>query len=140
MSVKQNINLSPQVREQFMRMGVVPEEIWTQIVRDYPELADAFRNNPKLRAALIECSLNLTNITKYEHEPEVMEPIEKVLQLFPQSKEFLREYLINDLYGSLMIDQYRVSVGYEKLCVYIWRGSLCLIATAFSIALVQMLI
>ena len=123
-----------------MQMGVVPEEIWTQIVRDYPELADAFRNNPKLRAAMIECSLNLTNITKYEHEPEVMEPIEKVLQLFPQSKEFLREYLINDLYGSLMIDQYRVSVGYEKLCVYIWRGSLCLIATAFSIALVQMLI
>ena len=123
-----------------MRMGVVPEEIWTQIVRDYPELADAFRNNPKLRAALIECSLNLTNITKYEHEPEVMEPIEKVLQLFPQSKEFLREYLINDLYGSLMIDQYRVSVGYEKLCVYIWRGSLCFIATAFGIALVQMLI
>ena len=69
-----------------------------------------------------------------------MEPIEKVLQLFPQSKEFLREYLINDLYGSLMINQYRVSVGYEKLCVYIWRGSLCFIATAFSIALVQMLI
>lgn len=49
-----------------------------------------------------------------------MEPIEKVLQLFPQSKEFLREYLINDLYGSLMINQYRVSVGYEKLCVYIY--------------------
>lgn len=140
MSVKQNINLSPQVRKQFMQMGVVPEEIWTQIVRDYPELADAFRNNPKLRAAMIECSLNLTNITKYEHEPEVMEPIEKVLQLFPQSKEFLREYLINDSYGSLMINQYRVSVGYEKLCVYIWRGSLCFIATAFSIALVQMLI
>ena len=123
-----------------MQMGVVPEEIWTQIVRDYPELADAFRNNPKLRAALIECSLNLTNITKYEHEPEVMEPIEKVLQLFPQSKEFLREYLINDLYGSLMVNQYRLSVDYEKLCVYIWRGSLCFIATAFSIALVQMLI
>jgi len=54
MSVKQNINLSPQVREQFMQMGVVPEEIWTQIVRDYPELADAFRNNPKLRAAMID--------------------------------------------------------------------------------------
>ena len=89
---------------------------------------------------MIECSQNLTNITKYQDEPEVMEPIEKVLQLFPQAKEFLREYLINDLYGSFMVHQYRLSVGYEKLCVYIWRGSLCFIATAFSIALVRMLI
>ena len=117
-----------------------PEEIWTQIVRDYPELTDAFRNNPKLRAAMFECSQNLANIMKYKNEPEVMEPIEKVLQLFPQAKEFLREYLINDLYGSFMVHQYRLSVGYEKLCVYIWRGSLCFIATAFSIALVRMLI
>ena len=140
MSVQQNINLSPQVREQFVQMGVAPEEIWTQIVRDYPELTDAFRNNPKLRAAMFECSQNLANIMKYKNEPEVMEPIEKVLQLFPQAKEFLREYLINDLYGSFMVHQYRLSVGYEKLCVYIWRGSLCFIATAFSIALVRMLI
>ena len=140
MSVQQNINLSPQVREQFVQVGIAPEEIWTQIVRDYPELTDAFRNNPKLRAAMFECSQNLANIMKYKNEPEVMEPIEKVLQLFPQAKEFLREYLINDLYGSLMVSQYRLTVRYEKLCEYIWRGSLCFIATAFSIALVQMLI
>ena len=140
MSVQQNINLSPQVREQFVQMGVAPEEMWTQVVRDYPELADAFRNNAKLRAAMIECSQNLTNIMKYQDEPEVMEPIEKVVQLFPQAKEFLREYLINDLYGSLMVSQYRLTVRYEKLCEYIWRGSLCFIATAFSIALFQMLI
>ena len=119
MSVQQNINLSPQVREQFVQVGIAPEEIWTQIVRDYPELTDAFRNNPKLRAAMFECSQNLANIMKYKNEPEVMEPIEKVLQLFPQAKEFLREYLINDLYGSFMVHQYRLSVGYEKLCVYI---------------------
>ena len=140
MSVQQNINLSPQVREQFVQVGIAPEEIWTQIVRDYPELTDAFRNNPKLRAAMFECSQNLANIMKYKNEPEVMEPIEKVLQLFPQAKEFLREYLINDLYGSLMVSQYRLTVRYEKLCEYIWRGSLCFIATAFSIALFQMLI
>ena len=72
MSVQQNINLSPQVREQFVQMGVAPEEMWTQIVRDYPELADAFRNNAKLRAAMIECSQNLTNITKYQDEPEAV--------------------------------------------------------------------
>ena len=138
-----DINLSPQVREQFVQMGVQPEKMWTQIVRD-PELADTFRNNPKVRAAMMECSQNITNITKYQDDPEVMEPIEKVLQLFPQAQRFLREYLIIDLhgplYGPLMIHHYRLQLVYEKICVYIWRGSLCLIATAFSIALVQMLI
>ena len=67
MSVQQNINLSPQVREQFVQVGIAPEEIWTQIVRDYPELTDAFRNNPKLRAAMFECSQNLANIMNSEY-------------------------------------------------------------------------
>tara|TARA_B110000305_G_scaffold119751_1_gene134423 strand:- start:763 stop:1113 length:351 start_codon:yes stop_codon:yes gene_type:complete len=33
-----------------------------------------------------------------------------------------------------------ITVGYEKLCAYLWRGSLCFIAAVFCIALDQMLI
>ena len=33
-----------------------------------------------------------------------------------------------------------ITAGYEKLCAYVWRGSVCFIAAAFCIALVQMLI
>ena len=74
---------SPEVQEQFAQMGMKPEDVLTQIMQD-PELASAFQN-PKVQAAVMDCSANPMNITKYQNDPEVMKTFEKLASLFPQA-------------------------------------------------------
>ncbi len=74
---------SPEVQEQFAQMGMKPEDVLTQIMQD-PELAGAFQN-PKVQAAVMDCSANPMNITKYQNDPEVMKTFEKLASLFPQA-------------------------------------------------------
>jgi len=74
---------SPEVQEQFAAMGMKPEDVLTQIMQD-PELASAFQN-PKVQAAVMDCSANPMNITKYQNDPEVMKTFEKLASLFPQA-------------------------------------------------------
>ena len=78
---------SPEVQEQFAQMGMKPEDVLTQIMQD-PELAGAFQN-PKVQAAVMDCSANPMNITKYQNDPEVMKTFEKLASLFPNSKNNL---------------------------------------------------
>lgn len=73
---------SPEVQEQFAAMGMKPEDVLTQIMSD-PELAAAFQN-PKVQAAVMDCSTNPMNITKYQNDPEIMGTFEKLAALFPQ--------------------------------------------------------
>uniref|UniRef100_A0A6U0EAA9 Protein TIC 40, chloroplastic n=1 Tax=Ostreococcus mediterraneus TaxID=1486918 RepID=A0A6U0EAA9_9CHLO len=74
---------SPEVQEQFAAMGMKPEDVLTQIMSD-PELAAAFQN-PKVQAAVMDCSTNPMNITKYQNDPEIMGTFEKLAALFPQA-------------------------------------------------------
>jgi len=73
---------SPEVQEQFAQMGMKPEDVLTQIMSD-PELAAAFQN-PKIQSAVMDCSTNPMNITKYQDDPEIMQTFEKLAALFPQ--------------------------------------------------------
>lgn len=47
-----------------------------------PELATAF-SNPKVQAAIMDCSTNPANISKYQNDPEVMSTFMKISTLFP---------------------------------------------------------
>ena len=73
---------SPEVQEQFAQMCMKPEDVLTKIMQD-PDLAQAFQN-PKIQAAVMDCSTNHMNITKYQNDPEIMKTFEKLAQLFPQ--------------------------------------------------------
>ena len=73
---------SPEVQEQFAQMGMKPEDVLTQIMSD-PELAQAFQD-PKVQAAVMDCSTNPMNITKYQNDPQIMGVFEKLAALFPQ--------------------------------------------------------
>ena len=73
---------SPEVQEQFAQMGMKPEDVLTQIM-SAPELAQAFQD-PKVQAAVMDCSTNPMNITKYQNDPQIMGVFEKLAALFPQ--------------------------------------------------------
>ena len=73
---------SPEVQEQFAQMGMKPEDVLTKIMQD-PELAQAFQN-PKVQQAVMDCSTNPMNITKYQDDPEIMSTFEKLAAMFPQ--------------------------------------------------------
>lgn len=73
---------SPEVQEQFAAMGMKPEDVLTQIMSD-PELAKAFQN-PKVQAAVMDCSTNPMNITKYQNDELIMSTFNKLAALFPQ--------------------------------------------------------
>ena len=75
---------SPEVQEQFAQMGMKPEDVLTQIMSD-PELAQAFQD-PKVQAAVMDCSTNPMNITKYQNDPQIMGVFEKLAALFPQDR------------------------------------------------------
>ena len=73
---------SPEVQEQFAQMGMKPEDVLTKIMQD-PELAQSFQN-PKVQQAVMDCSTNPMNITKYQDDPEIMSTFEKLAAMFPQ--------------------------------------------------------
>ncbi|CAF2136264.1 unnamed protein product, partial [Brassica napus] len=60
---------SPEVKQQFDQIGLTPEEVISKIMQN-PDVAMAFQN-PRVQAALMECSENPMNIMKYQNDKEV---------------------------------------------------------------------
>ncbi|KAM0035041.1 putative Heat shock chaperonin-binding, UCH-binding domain superfamily, STI1 [Helianthus debilis subsp. tardiflorus] len=72
---------SPEVKEQFDRIGLTPEEVVSKIMAN-PEVAMAFQN-PRVQAAIMDCSENPMSIIKYQNDKEVMDLFDKISELFP---------------------------------------------------------
>lgn len=72
---------SPEVKEQFDQIGLTPEEVISKIMAN-PEVAMAFQN-PKVQAAIMDCSQNPLSIAKYQNDKEVMDVFNKISELFP---------------------------------------------------------
>ncbi|KAG0503998.1 hypothetical protein HPP92_004070 [Vanilla planifolia] len=72
---------SPEVKQQFDQIGLSPEEVISKIMAN-PEVALAFQN-PKVQAAIMECSQNPLSISKYQNDKEVMDVFTKISELFP---------------------------------------------------------
>ncbi|TKY47309.1 TIC 40 [Spatholobus suberectus] len=82
MDTLKNFDLhSPEVKQQFDQIGLSPEEVISKIMAN-PEVAVAFQN-PKVQAAIMDCSQNPLNITKYQNDKEVMDVFNKISELFP---------------------------------------------------------
>jgi hypothetical protein len=63
------------------QLGMKPEDVMTKIMAN-PELAQAFQN-PKVQAAIMDCSSNPANIAKYQNDPEIMTVFTKIATIFP---------------------------------------------------------
>lgn len=61
---------APEVKQQFEAMGMKPEEVVQKIMAT-PDLAAAFQN-PRVQAAIMDCSANPMNIAKYQDDAEIM--------------------------------------------------------------------
>ncbi|XP_042978907.1 protein TIC 40, chloroplastic-like [Carya illinoinensis] len=72
---------SPELKQQFDQIGHSPEEAFVKIMAD-PELRLAFQN-PRIQAAIMECSQNPLSISKYQNDKEVMDLFNKISELFP---------------------------------------------------------
>jgi len=72
---------STEVKQQFEQIGLTPEEVVAKIMAN-PEVAVAFQD-PKVQAAIMDCSTNPLNITKYQNDKEVMDVFNKISELFP---------------------------------------------------------
>ncbi|MED6118694.1 Protein TIC 40, chloroplastic [Stylosanthes scabra] len=72
---------SPEVKQQFDQIGLSPEEVISKIMAN-PEVAMAFQN-PRVQAAIMDCSQNPMNITKYQNDQEVMSVFNKISEMFP---------------------------------------------------------
>jgi hypothetical protein len=72
---------SNEVKQQFEQIGLTPEEVVAKIMAN-PEVAVAFQN-PRVQAAIMDCSQNPLNITKYQNDKEVMDVFNKISELFP---------------------------------------------------------
>ncbi|KAH7681465.1 Hsp70-interacting protein Hip/Transient component of progesterone receptor complexes and an Hsp70-binding protein [Dioscorea alata] len=82
MESMKNFDLSsPEVKQQFEQIGLSPEEVISKIMAN-PDIAMAFQN-PKVQAAIMECSQNPLSITKYQNDKEVMDVFNKISELFP---------------------------------------------------------
>ncbi|XP_028768846.1 protein TIC 40, chloroplastic [Neltuma alba] len=82
MDTLKNFDLnSPEVKQQFDQIGLTPEEVVSKIMSN-PDVAMAFQN-PKVQAAIMDCSQNPLNITKYQNDKEVMDVFNKISELFP---------------------------------------------------------
>ncbi|WOG97197.1 hypothetical protein DCAR_0416537 [Daucus carota subsp. sativus] len=78
----QNFDLSsPEVKEQFDQIGLTPEEVISKIMSN-PDVAMAFQN-PRVQAAIMDCSQNPLSIAKYQNDKEVMDVFNKISELFP---------------------------------------------------------
>eukprot|EP00850_Spirogloea_muscicola_P007426 SM000037S13561 [mRNA] locus=s37:637617:639756:+ [translate_table: standard] len=72
---------STEVRQQFEQIGMSPEEVVGKIMAN-PDVAMAFQN-PKVQAAIMDCSQNPLNLAKYQNDKEVMDVFNKISELFP---------------------------------------------------------
>ncbi|XP_075482862.1 protein TIC 40, chloroplastic-like isoform X1 [Primulina tabacum] len=72
---------SPEVKQQFDQIGLTPEEVISKIMAN-PDVAMAFQN-PRVQAAIMECSQNPLSIAKYQNDKEVMDVFNKISELFP---------------------------------------------------------
>ncbi|GMY39130.1 protein TIC 40, chloroplastic-like isoform X2 [Fagus crenata] len=72
---------SPEVKQQFDQIGLSPEEAISRIMAN-PEVALAFQN-PRVQAAIMDCSQNPLSIAKYQNDKEVMDVFNKLSELFP---------------------------------------------------------
>ncbi|XP_057833298.2 protein TIC 40, chloroplastic isoform X3 [Cryptomeria japonica] len=72
---------SQEVKQQFEQIGLTPEEVISKIMAN-PDVAMAFQN-PKVQAAIMDCSQNPMSITKYQNDKEVMDVFNKISELFP---------------------------------------------------------
>ncbi|PKA66759.1 Protein TIC 40, chloroplastic [Apostasia shenzhenica] len=72
---------SPEVKQQFNQIGLTPEEVISKIMAN-PDVALAFQN-PKVQAAIMDCSQNPLSIAKYQNDKEVMDVFNKISELFP---------------------------------------------------------
>ncbi|XWS30835.1 hypothetical protein CRYUN_Cryun23aG0024900 [Craigia yunnanensis] len=90
---------SPEVKQQFDQIGLAPEEVISKIMA-HPEVAMAFQN-PRVQAAIMDCSQNPLSIAKYQNDKEclastcpfkqnfllslvtVMDVFNKISELFP---------------------------------------------------------
>ncbi|XP_014518692.1 protein TIC 40, chloroplastic [Vigna radiata var. radiata] len=82
MDTLKNFDLnSPQVKQQFDQIGLSPEEVVSKIMAN-PEVAMAFQN-PRVQAAIMDCSQNPLNITKYQNDKEIMDVFNKISEIFP---------------------------------------------------------
>ncbi|CAL5417189.1 unnamed protein product [Camellia sinensis] len=72
---------SPEVKQQFDQIGLTPEEVISKIMAN-PEVAMAFQN-PRVQAAIMDCSQNPLSIAKYQNDKEVMDVFNKISELFP---------------------------------------------------------
>ncbi|XP_058195628.1 protein TIC 40, chloroplastic [Rhododendron vialii] len=72
---------SPEVKQQFDQIGLTPEEVISKIMAN-PDIAMAFQN-PRVQAAIMDCSQNPMSIAKYQNDKEVMDVFNKISELFP---------------------------------------------------------
>ncbi|KAK6255830.1 hypothetical protein SCA6_017135 [Theobroma cacao] len=63
------------------QIGLTPEEVISKIMAN-PEVAMAFQN-PRVQAAIMDCSQNPLSIAKYQNDKEVMDVFNKISELFP---------------------------------------------------------
>ncbi|OIV95683.1 hypothetical protein TanjilG_01477 [Lupinus angustifolius] len=82
MDTLKNFDLnSPVVKQQFDQIGLSPEEVISKIMAN-PDVAMAFQN-PRVQAAIMDCSQNPLSIAKYQNDKEVMDVFNKISELFP---------------------------------------------------------
>ncbi|GFP81293.1 protein tic 40 chloroplastic [Phtheirospermum japonicum] len=72
---------SPEIKQQFDQIGLTPEEVISKIMAN-PDVARAFQN-PRVQAAIMDCSQNPMSIAKYQNDKEVMDVFNKISELFP---------------------------------------------------------
>ncbi|GER38690.1 D-3-phosphoglycerate dehydrogenase [Striga asiatica] len=60
---------SPEIKQQFDQIGLTPEEVISKIMAN-PDVAMAFQN-PRVQAAIMDCSQNPLSIAKYQNDKEV---------------------------------------------------------------------
>ncbi|XP_059280501.1 protein TIC 40, chloroplastic [Lycium ferocissimum] len=72
---------SPEIKQQFDQIGLTPEEVISKIMAN-PDVAMAFQN-PRVQAAIMDCSQNPLSISKYQNDKEVMDVFNKISELFP---------------------------------------------------------
>ncbi|KAL0365806.1 UNVERIFIED_CONTAM: protein, chloroplastic [Sesamum radiatum] len=59
---------SPEIKQQFDQIGLSPEEVISKIMAN-PDVAMAFQN-PRVQAAIMDCSQNPLSIAKYQNDKE----------------------------------------------------------------------
>ncbi|KAL0282820.1 UNVERIFIED_CONTAM: protein, chloroplastic [Sesamum angustifolium] len=85
---------SPEIKQQFDQIGLSPEEVISKIMAN-PDVAMAFQN-PRVQAAIMDCSQNPLSIAKYQNDKEVMDVFNKISELFPGvNGDLLRERTIS---------------------------------------------